>query len=388
MRWVLACVISIPLFTGCTKHNAKACCTTVAECQDFGYGDTIEPCTGDNVCDQGMCVARQCSTSAECPTATPSCVDGLCELAPDAGASRIDYIAFVSNRDGNNEIYRMRTDGSEQVNLSQHPGNDSSPIWDPTGEHIAFLSNRAGGSPHLYVMRPDGSELIDASQGQAASPCWSPDGLLLAFASDRVGGTNIFSVKATGTTLTQLTTTGTTSSPTWSNDGTRIAFLDALGSVWVMDATGVGTHDLMLAGQNPKWSPVAAKIALIARNFAIGGYDIVLVNSDGSNSVLATMTANVDESAQQWSPDGNWIAGQTNQNEIFVVNTGTQSYANLTMSTSIDDSPSWSPDSTHVLFTSDRGGHPNVYVVPVAGGTATDLTNSSASDTGAVWRPR
>mgnify|MGYP006213422077 CR=1 FL=1 len=37
------------------------------------------------------------------------------------------YIVFVSNRDGNHEIYRMRADGSDPVNLTRHPGADRTP---------------------------------------------------------------------------------------------------------------------------------------------------------------------------------------------------------------------------------------------------------------------
>lgn len=37
------------------------------------------------------------------------------------------YIVFASNRDGNYEIYRMRSDGSDPVNLTRHPGADLTP---------------------------------------------------------------------------------------------------------------------------------------------------------------------------------------------------------------------------------------------------------------------
>lgn len=41
------------------------------------------------------------------------------------------WIAFRSNRDGNNEIYMMLADGSKQTNLTNDPGNDSHPAWLP-----------------------------------------------------------------------------------------------------------------------------------------------------------------------------------------------------------------------------------------------------------------
>jgi len=40
-------------------------------------------------------------------------------------------IAFLSDRDGNNEIYVMNADGSEQTNLTNNPASDYSPSWSP-----------------------------------------------------------------------------------------------------------------------------------------------------------------------------------------------------------------------------------------------------------------
>ena len=67
-------------------------------------------------------------------------------------------IAFASNRDGNSEIYIMNPDGSQQVNLTQHPAADFDPAWSPTGEQILFNSNRDG-QWDLYLMDADGKNV-------------------------------------------------------------------------------------------------------------------------------------------------------------------------------------------------------------------------------------
>jgi Tol biopolymer transport system component len=41
------------------------------------------------------------------------------------------YIAFTSQRDGNDEIYVMTSTGQLQTNLSDHPGKDMFPAWQP-----------------------------------------------------------------------------------------------------------------------------------------------------------------------------------------------------------------------------------------------------------------
>ncbi|HVB63848.1 MAG TPA: protein kinase, partial [Nitrolancea sp.] len=47
-------------------------------------------------------------------------------------------VAFVSTRDGHNQIYVMNADGSNQRRLSNDPGSDEFPLWSPAGPHIVF----------------------------------------------------------------------------------------------------------------------------------------------------------------------------------------------------------------------------------------------------------
>ncbi len=54
------------------------------------------------------------------------------------------FIAFFSNRDGQNELYIMDADGSNQRRLTQHPADDTYPMWLPDNSGILFTSNRAG----------------------------------------------------------------------------------------------------------------------------------------------------------------------------------------------------------------------------------------------------
>jgi uncharacterized protein YraI len=67
-------------------------------------------------------------------------------------------LLFSSNRSGNWEVYRVQADGSDLVQLTNHPGFDGPAAFSPDGRRIAFVSNRDGAWA-IYLMNNDGSNL-------------------------------------------------------------------------------------------------------------------------------------------------------------------------------------------------------------------------------------
>ena len=66
-------------------------------------------------------------------------------------------IAFMTNRDGNPEIYVMDATAANLRRITRHPGIDATPTWSPAGNQIAFTSDRSG-SPQIYIVDADGLE--------------------------------------------------------------------------------------------------------------------------------------------------------------------------------------------------------------------------------------
>jgi TolB protein len=69
----------------------------------------------------------------------------------------------------------MNADGTNPINLTNHPAGGGNPVWSPDSTKIAFVSGRDGNS-EIYVVNTDGSNLIRLTDNEANdySPVWSP----------------------------------------------------------------------------------------------------------------------------------------------------------------------------------------------------------------------
>ena len=90
-------------------------------------------------------------------------VAGGTETNPEASPGG-QYVAFMSQRDGNWEIYLADLDGGEPRRLTHSPGNDGLPAWSPDGRWLAFVSDRSGRWA-VWALRVDDS-------GRAGQPLY------------------------------------------------------------------------------------------------------------------------------------------------------------------------------------------------------------------------
>ena len=148
-----------------------------------------------------------------------------------------EKIVFVSNRDGNSEIYTMNPDGSGQMNLTRHRGNDYSPVWSPTGKQILFASDRAGKISDLYVMDVDGEgvQRVFRKKMERRHPTWSPDGEQIAYYRVDRGEIAIYTASINGGAEKRI---AIGMHPEWAPDGSEIAFISAETLIPINDRFG------------------------------------------------------------------------------------------------------------------------------------------------------
>lgn len=135
-------------------------------------------------------------------------------------------IVYMSERDGNRDLFIANLDGVDQLRLTYEEAYDYEPNWSPQGDKITFVSRRDGNS-EIYVMDIDGENVVRLTEDPKLDwrPVFSPDGEWIVFESWRTGNGDIYLMRADGSDLQRLTTSAAEDgNPTWSPDGRYIVF--------------------------------------------------------------------------------------------------------------------------------------------------------------------
>lgn len=217
-------------------------------------------------------------------------------------------IVFDSDRDGNLEIYTMVTDGSNQINLTNDPGDDFDPVWSPGGTRIAFVSNRvtdAGGGQYIYTMRADGSDVVQISQqNESLDPDWSPLGDRIAYSNKG----DIFLIRLDDGTEVNLTDSPEQDlQPKFSPDGQKIAWIkggENNRQLFVMELDGSHVVQLTNAGTvfGAEWA-VDGRI-LVNWDNPTGLCHNCVITSDGKEVADAGGKGTIQQYLPVWTSDG------------------------------------------------------------------------------------
>src|SRR2546423_11554858 len=136
----------------------------------------------------------------------------------------------------------MNPDGSNQTNLTQSAGDDSSFAFSPDGTMIVFSSAREDGDFDIYLMNAAGKAVVRLTNAPGAdiNPSWSVR--QISFQSNRDENDEVYSMAFNGGSQTRLTNNPELDvDPAQTSDGTRIAFATARDGnleLYLMNADG------------------------------------------------------------------------------------------------------------------------------------------------------
>jgi len=265
--------------------------------------------------------------------------------------------------------------------------------FSPDGNYVYYTTgNRNFG--RLYrvavlggVQEPQAVEDIDTA------PTFSPDGRRLAFVRGTDQGSQLRIVNTDGTGEKMLATGGRLCKPSWSPDGGTIAWVRAEGTRRFLQLVDVATGAMRTLGERTwdgagevEWLPNGRSLLLVARdrNLSaegqiwlvdypsgsarpltndVGGYSSVGVSSDGKTLVSVRVEARSNI----------WVAPIEDPAKAIQVTSGNlncDGFYGL----------AWTP-SGGLVYTSQAGGKPDLWILEKLGGRARRLTDDPSPET-------
>ena len=214
------------------------------------------------------------------------------QFSPDG-----NYLSFISTRDGDRQVYKMRVDGGEAHKVTSAENGVGSYSWSPDGSRIAYTmtdpqteeekerererrditildTDHKFSRIYVHSVSDGEAKAIYADDKHTSDFDWSPDGSTIVFAhqpTPRINDRyemNISTVPADSGAVTSLVEReGTDSSPRYTPDGSSIVFVSHGGQV-----EGIGLGDLYLIpsdGGEPE-----ALAHTYDRSASITGFDV------------------------------------------------------------------------------------------------------------------
>ena len=284
---------------------------------------------------------------------------------PWDGSSNVAQITFATegacsdpdvNRDGSRlvfastqhsataDIYFTPVPGRTLTQLTTDRGDDIMPAFHPSGEKIAFASNRAG-NWDIYVMSIDGGQPMKVTDEMEHElhPSWAPDGKQLVYC--------------------------------------KLGSQSGRWEMWVVDTDNPGIRRFLDYGLFPEWCPDVARSKILFQRARQRGsryfsaWTIDYINDDAVHPTEIVSAGNAAVINPSWAPDGSRIVFVTvvepdadpesealEQSDVWIVNLNGSSRTNLTNGRYANYQPVWSPNG-RVHFVSNRTGVDNIWAV-------------------------
>jgi tricorn protease len=340
------------------------------------------------------------------PVAFPMPQSGAGDLSPD-GKKVVysplfrDFRAWKRYQGGWAEdlwVFDLATHDAK--NITNNVRTDRDPMW--VGDRIYFDSDRDN-KLNLYSVKPDGTDLVQLTHEKVWDVRWPSADETGDIVYELGGELHVFDTKTTADRKLDIhvpddqlaarpvhkSVANDIEDAALSPDGHRALFT-ARGDVFTVPAehgpTRNLTHSSNAHDKGARWSPDGRRIAFISD--MSGEEELYLVDQDGSGTP-ERLTTNGDQMKfpPSWSPDGKRLAFADKSGQLWMLSVADKKLTRVARdSTGNMGDQTWSPDSRWLTFSlSHKSGFRSIYVYGVQDGTLHAVTDPMFNATEPVF---
>ncbi|WP_432665821.1 hypothetical protein R9X47_05955 [Wukongibacter baidiensis] len=279
-----------------------------------------------------------------------------------------------------------------------------SPTWSPSGQDIAFLSNKEG-RYMLYTLNINSDTPIRITNPMIfesiTSYCWNNNGDQIYFAGITDGEKDIYAVDVRRLSCERLTygeDLAKNYKPRCSHNGEKIAFTrSSLGEkrLYIMDNNGLSLQQLTSFGKikDYDWHSNDKQITYIIDE-EFGKHSLCIINTNTNEREFIKTTEELETLRKvRYSPNSNYITyiGRKDLiDNIYLYDIKKRVIINLTKeigNKTISDYV-WKIDERKIYYSANNLDHFNVYILDIEKDDVTQITDGTYLDVNLSYRPK